>query len=389
MLKSPNAYPFDLLQVFSLTFLVFDIMQASKEHIPFVLSPWPYTLPIWVLVVSVYGIENGYHYIGLLLAFVVIPVIDIFVKLDVVNPTKAMERQLHDDTRYRAIVMIWVPLQIGVIVYALHGLFIRDLYHSNAELVLTAISLSAMGAVGMTVAHELIHKKTWLEYNLGRLLLAAMFYEHFTIEHIQGHHKRVSTPEDPTSAPLGMHPYKFIVRSVVYSLKHAWELDWAFVAWGFVRSTLFFGFLVYQIVPPEKYAPACAVLAMYVVGCISFLEIINYIEHYGLERSKLPNGEYEPVSQFHSWNSSHSVSNFLLYKLQRHSDHHAVGGKRYQLLRTYPESPHLPYGYPTMVLIAGFAPSTFMRMIDPLVKESRKLAKEHHLKGSNPFTPAK
>ena len=58
------------------------------------------------------------------------------------------------------------------------------------------------------------------------------------------------------------------------------------------------------------------------LGGISMLEIINYIEHYGLQRKKLPDGTYEKVNIRHSWNAPHKFSNYLFYKLQRHSDHH-------------------------------------------------------------------
>ena len=97
-----------------------------------------------------------------------------------------------------------------------------------------------------------------------------------------------------------------------------------------------------------------------------FLEIVNYIEHYGLQRRRLPNGRYEKVQPVHSWNANHKISNLVLFKLQRHSDHHANALRRYQILRDFQDAPQLPYGYPTMVLVA-LVPPLWSKMMDPKV----------------------
>jgi alkane 1-monooxygenase len=67
-------------------------------------------------------------------------------------------------------------------------------------------------------------------------------------------------------------------------------------------------------------------------GAIFYLEAINYIEHYGLQRERKSDGTYEKVTIKHSWNAPHRISNYLLYKLQRHSDHHENSLKPYQTL---------------------------------------------------------
>ena len=94
------------------------------------------------------------------------------------------------------------------------------------------------------------------------------------------------------------------------------------------------------------------------------LETVNYIEHYGLVREKLPSGKYESVKPHHSWNSNHELGRIMLYELTRHSDHHYKATRKYQVLRHFDESPQLPYGYPGSMLISFIPPLWFKLMND-------------------------
>jgi alkane 1-monooxygenase len=96
---------------------------------------------------------------------------------------------------------------------------------------------------------------------------------------------------------------------------------------------------------------------------ISLLEVVNYLEHYGMERRKLAGGGYEKVSPLHSWNASHRLTNYFLFNLQRHSDHHAGPARRYQILRHFSESPQLPNGYAGMVMLA-LVPPLWRKVMD-------------------------
>lgn len=107
-------------------------------------------------------------------------------------------------------------------------------------------------------------------------------------------------------------------------------------------------------------------------GAIIYLEAINYLEHYGLRRQKKENGEYEKVTIKHSWNSPHRISNYFLFKLQRHSDHHENSLKPYQILDSFEESPQLLHGY-TLTIIMSFFPSVWFTVMDPLVDEYNKV----------------
>jgi alkane 1-monooxygenase len=104
----------------------------------------------------------------------------------------------------------------------------------------------------------------------------------------------------------------------------------------------------------------------------TLLELVNYVEHYGISRKEISPGRYERVNPLHSWNASHLLSNF--FQLQRHSDHHAYAHKRYQVLNHYDESPQLPFGYPTMIMIAMVPPLWFLLM-DKRLEHWQQVAK--------------
>ena len=213
---------------------------------------------------------------------------------------------------------------------------------------------------------------------MSKIALAQSFYGHFYIEHNRGHHVRVATPEDPASARLGENFYQFWPRTVVGSLRSAWRLEkrryarkkthpfhvgndvlnaWlmSLVLWGALVAWLGVGLLPYLVVQA-------------IVG-FSLLEVVNYMEHYGMLRQKVGVGErqrYERVDPSHSWNSNNIATNVLLYHLQRHSDHHANPTRRYQTLRDFEESPVLPTGYAGMIVLA-LVPPVWRRVMDPRV----------------------
>lgn len=172
---------------------------------------------------------------------------------------------------------------------------------------------------------------------------------HFTIEHLQGHHKRVATPEDPASAPKGMTLYEFIPKTIVGSLKSSYELNGPMTILSLAGSVLFFYWIYWR----QGWFTTMVALAGGLGGVI-VLETINYIEHYGLRRKRNADGTYEKVTIRHSWNAPHRFTNYMFYKLQRHSDHHENSLKPYQTLCSYKDSPQLPHGYIGCIIIAPF-----------------------------------
>ena len=88
-----------------------------------------------------------------------------------------------------------------------------------------------------------------------------------------------------------------------------------------------------------------AFFAVQSVIAFSTLEMINYVEHYGLSRRELTPGQFEPVRPCHSWDSAHRFSNWMSFNLGRHADHHCHASKPYQDLHGEYDAPQLPTGY--------------------------------------------
>jgi alkane 1-monooxygenase len=227
--------------------------------------------------------------------------------------------------------------------------------------------------MGLTTGHELGHKYNTTEQWLARLILAVPAYGHFTVEHGRGHHRWVSTPEDHASARMGESIYRFALRELPGGIRRAWQLEsqrlaaLGFGAWS-PRNTMLQSYaitVVLQLGLIVAFGPVLIVfLAVHNLVAWWQLTSANYVEHYGLLRSKLPGGQYEAPQPHHSWNTNHLVTNLALFHLQRHSDHHANPSRRYQSLRHFADVPQLPSGYFGMFTLAYF-PTLWFRVMDP------------------------
>jgi alkane 1-monooxygenase len=224
---------------------------------------------------------------------------------------------------------------------------------------------------GINVAHELGHRKPYFERFLSKFLYMPCLYMHFYIEHNFGHHLHVATPEDGATAKYNQSVYSFWFTSVTKQYFDAWKNQKTLLK---TKNSSFFSLkndmLWYHLVQPLYlfiiyYLFSYNVMIFaFVVGIISFLflECINYIEHYGLQRKKLASGRYERVQPHHSWNSNFNIGRITLYELTRHSDHHYKSSKKYQILNSYIECPTLPVGYPASILLCFIPPLWFWVM---------------------------
>jgi alkane 1-monooxygenase len=235
-----------------------------------------------------------------------------------------------------------------------------------------ATSVGLVAGIAINTAHELGHKRPAVERWLSKVALAQSAYGHFQLEHNRGHHTKVSTPEDPASARLGESFWEFLPRTVIGSLRSAVRLErerearlgqrfWSprnelLNAWA-MTVVLFGGLLAWFGWSIAPWLVLQAVLGF------SLLEVVNYIEHYGLLRQRRDDGRYERCRPEHSWNASNVVSNLLLFQLQRHSDHHAFPTRRYQVLRHFDDVPQLPTGYAGMITLAVIPP-VWRRVMD-------------------------
>jgi len=270
----------------------------------------------------------------------------------------------------RAIPWLCLPVQLAVVFGALAVLPALPWWAG----LLWLVSLGYVGGVlAINVAHELIHRRSRLDRLVGGLLLATVNYVTFKIEHVRGHHVWVATDHDPSSARRGETVYRFVPRALLRNTINAWKLEAARLKkLGKSPISLRNELVGWQLVV-LVFAGAAAWLAGW-VGLLGFfaqglvaaasLEIINYVEHYGLQRRRLANGRYEKPEPRHSWNSDFWLSNAMLLQLQRHSDHHANPSRPYTRLRSWPQAPQLPLGYSAMLPIA-MLPPLYRRLIHP------------------------
>jgi alkane 1-monooxygenase len=236
-----------------------------------------------------------------------------------------------------------------------------------------------VSAINAVVGHELFHRKNLFDKVIGTLCYAKIFYGHTFMAHIKCHHKKVATPEDPQTSRLGESVFQFYSRAIIESAVDVWNFEnsrlkqqekekwWQILAYNrlitFTAGEILFNALIGYAFGTKA---LCFNLVVSMIATLMF-ETVNYLEHYGLQRKLLPGAEnvYESVNITHSWNAPQVVTNYLLFKLQRHSDHHANSYKPYQILNSFPESPMLPYGYSVCVILCMFPP-IWKRVIDPI-----------------------
>ncbi|HVY97114.1 MAG TPA: alkane 1-monooxygenase [Solirubrobacterales bacterium] len=324
--------------------------------------------------VSVTG-WGGFYFFGPLLVFVVFPILDIVIGMDASNPPDSVLKWLEQDRYYRWCTYLFIPIQYAGLVLACWLWSNGDL--SVAESIGLALTMGVVGGIAINTAHELGHKRDDMEKWLSRVALAQTGYGHFFIEHNRGHHVRVATPEDPASSRLGESFWAFLPRTVSGSLTSAWGIEakrldrlgkshWSIhndILSAWLMTVVLFAALAIGFGPVVL--PYLLIQA--VVG-FSLLEVVNYLEHYGLLRQKKEDGRYQRCLPEHSWNSNNVASNVLLYHLQRHSDHHANPTRRYQALRHVDEAPQLPTGYAGMIVLA-WIPPLWRRVMDPILLE--------------------
>lgn len=322
------------------------------------------------------ALGGGWVWYAVIQSYVLFPIVDLLIPEDRSNPMPEREGAMSSASAYRFLTWSAVPLQIVIVVWG--GFFVASpetVWWEKAGAIV-AVGVSS-GAYGIVVAHEMMHQRR-VERWLARILMGSVAYAHFCIEHLQGHHVHVATPRDPASAPRGQGLYRFFIQSIVGSWLSAWRIEAARLARK-GRPVLHPSNRMLQ----DGLATALLVFVAaflwgwlgiaYFVGqsavAIAQLEAINYIEHYGLRRREVSPGKHEPANSRHSWNDSRQLTNWALFNLGRHTDHHNAAGRRYQILRHVADAPQLPLGYAAMLLIA-FVPPLWRRIMDPRLQET-------------------
>lgn len=329
------------------------------------------------LILLGYYLGGLWNFSAFAFAYLLIPIADELVGKDRDNIGHDEIDEISDERFFNLILYALMYIQIALIIW---GAYIAsEFLLTPLEMLGFVLSVMTFTTGGINVAHELGHKKNKIGRFHSKLTLMTVCYMHFYIEHNQGHHVNVATPNDPATSRKGQFFYTFWFQSVIGGWISAWNIEkrrlkrahlslWNPIHNQMLQYIIFpLLFLTILVVVFSITSGAFAWLIPIFFFAQSFmafssLEAVNYIEHYGIQRKEVSEGRYERVNPLHSWNSNHLVSNWLLFQLQRHSDHHAYASRPYQVLRHFDESPQLPFGYPVMILIALIPPLWFKIM---------------------------
>jgi alkane 1-monooxygenase len=318
----------------------------------------------------------GFRYSGIwcwsavIYGFVFLPGLELFLTPNTLNMDAAEEEMAKNDVIYDYLLYLIVYMQIPTLIYFLYSFKGAEL--STLELAGRITSMGLLcGTFGINVGHELGHRRGKFEQTLAKIALMSSLYMHFFIEHNKGHHKHVATPNDPSSARYNEIIYTFYFRTIVLSYLSAWniangELKRAGKKVWTLSNEMVQLHIIQLIFVASIYFMFEGLITLYFFGAAFFgiilLETVNYIEHYGLQRKHLGNNNYERTMPEHSWNSNHFLGRIFLFELSRHSDHHFLASRKYQVLRHYTTSPQLPTGYPGSMLISLVPPLWFYLM---------------------------
>lgn len=338
-----------------------------------------YTIPLSAVLALLW--QGWWSWATVILAFGIFPLLDAIFPASTANYSESEEKSRLSNRFFDMLLYICAPICFVLVFFYFKTIQTGGL--ATYEWLGLTFSIGVvLGALGINVAHELGHRANKWEQFLAKAGLLTVLYQHFFIEHNRGHHKHVSTDKDPATARKNEWVYTFFFRSIIGQYISAWQLEndrlrkkgLSLFSWEneMIRFTVYqtayllvvFGIFGWTMLP---YAMAIALIG------VLLLETINYIEHYGLRRKMLPSGRPERVLPKHSWNSDHEMGRIVLFELTRHSDHHYLASRKYQILRHMEESPQLPTGYPGSMLMALVPPLWFLVMNKRLEDQARQL----------------
>ncbi len=306
----------------------------------------------------------------LVYAFVLIPLAELFIKPNEKNLDKAEEEIAKHNRTYDYMLYCFVVLQFIALYFFLCSFNNSALTQWDVAGRIATMGLLC-GVFGINVAHELGHRNNAFEQLLAKASLLTSLYMHFFIEHNKGHHKNVATPQDPSSARYNEPVYLFYFRTIFFSYKSAWHIaneemkKRGLPKWHLSNEMVQAHFIQIILVVIIYVVFGTHILVYFLLAAfigILLLETVNYIEHYGLQRKETGIRKYERAMPQHSWNSSHVLGRLMLFELSRHSDHHYLASKKYQILQHQENAPQLPTGYPGSMLLAMLPPAWFYVM---------------------------
>ncbi len=281
---------------------------------------------------------------------------------------------------YKLAVWIWVALYPVTFVYVFWQIFVVG-HLAIWEMVLIVLALGAMARMTLNAGHDMMHRRKMWERCVGELLMASVSFAQEVTEHIYVHHAYVGTPKDSLTPAKGLSFWRYLPRSVARSYADAWSYErnrmarrrlpvWHYTnpIWRYILETALWYALAYWI------GGAWGILVLIFVCAMGILQLrmADYIQHYGLQRIRTPEGRFERVRARHSWTAAFKLSNWLYYNSQRHADHHLTASRLYPVLQHCgaEDSPQLPGSYGAMGSLLMWPRRWFAKM-DPLVDQWR------------------
>lgn len=309
-------------------------------------------------------------WLPMIYAWIILPLIELFMRPDDRNMEAAEEELARQNKIYDYMLYVIVIFQYAILIY-----FLRVMAQTGLtwwEITGRILSMGLLcGTFGINVAHELGHRVNKFEQLLAKALLATSLYIHFFIEHNKGHHKNVATPEDPSSARYNESVYAFYFRTIFFSYLSAWKIAnndcrKKGSAIFSIQNEMIQAHIIQLLLLAAIVFFFGGLITIYFITAaaigIALLETVNYIEHYGLQRKQNAEGKYERTMPCHSWNSNHILGRLMLFELSRHSDHHYLASRKYQVLQHHGDAPQLPTGYPGSMILALVTPAWFYIM---------------------------
>ena len=326
---------------------LFPLAIITSSYACVLMSPYYFVLPyLWVLVL--------------------VPILETFV-----NKLNKPDNELVHSKGYDASLIFVLPLLLLLLILALLKINYLNLTFYESFMIGLGTGIAG-GAVGITTAHELIHRKSQIMKAIGISLLVLCFYSHFRIEHIYGHHINVATKDDPATARKGENFYKFLIRCVVTGYLSAWKIERDILlkkrlSFFSLRNRMiyytFFNLFLFLFCLVVAKLNGLIFIFTHSAISIILLEVVEYIQHYGLVREKSDSNSLEKYNHSHSWNSRHSIADWSTFNLGLHAEHHSISNKPYPLLSQEKKIREMPVNYPTMILMALIPPIWF-RVID-------------------------
>lgn len=116
--------------------------------------------------------------------------------------------------------------------------------------------------------------------------MALFQFSVYPTEHVYLHHKYVGTVKDPITSPKGQDFYTYTLKAFVSAHKFVWSYSPKVFAacmaanWGYLGLLLWFGKQW-----DGEWSLAFERMGFFLgvgMACFGFLELVEYIEHYGL-----------------------------------------------------------------------------------------------------------